>query len=372
MTKKVKYRMNKLLYITIGLFASLMYSCSDHEEIPPEILEKIIEETILTTTIVNSISEISDSVETDVDFYSPILEKYKYTIEDLDYTIGKMVSRKSKVLSAVIQNAKSEIGHRKEHVSYIYNIQKDLGKIIKSHYQDTILLVDSLGYSIKKNSDIDKIKLNIPLNNFGNYYVEIVYESKVIANNKNYFANFQLRDSLINSRVGGERTFRYSIPSNKNDLEVTNKFSFTFDVNAENNFNYLEINLFSMSRLDSYMSQSKKDKVTKNPNLEIKEIVITREPEYMSAIYNMIKSYYGIILPQDFDPQPLEAMEVPYLGTDTLEISFLPWYKIYQYKEITDNVSPILIDSLKYEPITVSFEEDDRITTEENFAPNEE
>ena len=337
--------MNKLSYIIMICVTGLISSCSNHKEIPPEVLEKIIEETVLSNSIVNNISEIRDSAENNVDYYTPILEKYQYTIHDLDYTIGKMVSRKSRVLNSVIQRAKNNIAYKKEHVSHIYNMYKDMQNTIDTKQQDTLINIDSTRYTLKKNSDIDKTILNIPLNSYGRYEVEISYRAKTNANNKSYYANFSLRDSLIDSRIGNKRTQRYYIPIRKDDIDnVGNAIKFKFAITPENDYNYLNINLFSMSRLDNYLMQSNKDRPTKNPNIEIINILIIRKSEYMQAINKMIESYSGVSLLKDFVTEPTQALVTPYLPADSADIDFMPKYNIYEYKPIIKYISPSAID----------------------------
>ncbi len=88
--------MNRILVvIALSLFA--LTGCDDRKEIPTEDLKAIISDAYLTDSYLR---EFNGRYDRDtLTFFAPILERYGYTMEDMKYTLYRMVTRKTNVLN---------------------------------------------------------------------------------------------------------------------------------------------------------------------------------------------------------------------------------------------------------------------------------
>ena len=86
--------------LTAGVLLSAM-SCRKARIIPDSTLSKIFYEAFLTNAYLAEKRPSTDSLE----LYEPIFEKYGYTVEDLQYTIGNFSKRKSARLGNVVEVA---------------------------------------------------------------------------------------------------------------------------------------------------------------------------------------------------------------------------------------------------------------------------
>ena len=101
--------MNRILVvIALSLFA--LTGCDDRKEIPAEDLKAIISDAYLTDSYLR---EFNGRYDRDtLTFFAPILERYGYTMEDMKYTLYRMVTRKTNVLEPIIEAASEDYGRR--------------------------------------------------------------------------------------------------------------------------------------------------------------------------------------------------------------------------------------------------------------------
>ncbi len=91
--------MRKVIYILA--LALCCMGCTRREVIPDGVLADIFHDIILVNAYKTSQPFDNDSLQ----MYSPILDNYGYTVDDLGYTIGNFSKRKSARLSDVVERA---------------------------------------------------------------------------------------------------------------------------------------------------------------------------------------------------------------------------------------------------------------------------
>ena len=97
--KRFLHTLSALLLTLAVLFAAA--SCSKARIIPDSTLSQIFYEAFLTNAYLSEKRPATDSMA----LYEPIFEKYGYTVEDLQYTIGNFSKRKSARLGNVVEVA---------------------------------------------------------------------------------------------------------------------------------------------------------------------------------------------------------------------------------------------------------------------------
>lgn len=95
--------MRKVIYILA--LALCCMGCTRREVIPDGVLADIFHDIILVNAYKTSQPFDNDSLQ----MYSPILDSYGYTVDDLGYTIGNFSKRKSARLSDVVERAISKL-----------------------------------------------------------------------------------------------------------------------------------------------------------------------------------------------------------------------------------------------------------------------
>ncbi|MFI3282335.1 MAG: DUF4296 domain-containing protein [Rikenellaceae bacterium] len=95
--------MRRFLNICLGLLLTSMVGggCSQQKIIPDVVLSDIFKDAFLVNAYISVKSPNLDSLN----IYEPIFEKYGYTVEDVQYTIGNFSKRKSARLGNVVERA---------------------------------------------------------------------------------------------------------------------------------------------------------------------------------------------------------------------------------------------------------------------------
>lgn len=325
--------MKRFLFSILAIY--LIVSCSGRDEIPPDIVEDIIEQTALTSATINNIISIRDSVK-NMDYYSPILDKYGYTIEDFEYTIERMVARKSRVLKQVLENAKSNLEIKLEVAEYIYSMNRDFETRINALYIDTLYKLGS-SYKLTKNSYLDSTILYFPLEGVGKYTLKIYYASKGLSKYRNYYINAQLQDSLYSQFSSGGNTQRYYSSAYNNYNQYRGTATLSWDVENNDMGNVIMLNLFSDNRIDGKPAtplRAKRDKngklpsqYYKQPNILIDSILITRTPQLVDAVHKIIEKSndFKIVFSLPEMPKQYRVPEIysPFQFIDTIE-NYIP------------------------------------------------
>lgn len=151
------------------LFLLLLAACSRPQIIPDDKLAMIFRDAFLTNAYVNHTRLNVDSLK----IYEPIFEQYGYTTEDVQYTIGNFLKRKSARLSDVVEQAinmlETEGAYYDREVAILDTIDNASRRAMKRViYSDSLIRVNRLK---------DSTKLRFTLNDIhpGDYVVSLDY-----------------------------------------------------------------------------------------------------------------------------------------------------------------------------------------------------
>lgn len=358
--------MKKYLYMClIGIVA---ISCEKRQEIPLDIFGEIIQETILTYSTIQNVPELKDSVE-NMDYYSPVLEKYGYTVADMEYTIEAMISRKSKILSVTLNKAHAKIELKKSMAEYFYDISTNFNLLVKRNYVDTLYKIYPK-YKFKNNSKIDSTVIYLPIDGAGQYLLRIYYASYSLPKDVSYYVNTRVLDSLSNVFSYREQSNRYIynktakkriddakkkelISSIKDDsrsavnakvvmekkktkkelreeLKYSGIVAVSWDFPDKNKGNVIEINLFSKIRSDVKKEYNvKKTNLNKTklvmPDIEIDSIILTRIPNSEAVFREILRRENGFLMLEDYSFK-VDSFRMPYVDINLDFVDTIPRY----------------------------------------------
>lgn len=164
--------MKKLWFLLISI--SILISCDDIDDIPSDEMVDIITEALLTSSIADSDhhTPLPGTTYDTVDYYSSILNRYGYTIEDFRYTIRQMAARKSNPLNEIFERVSKGIDSLASVASFHYGAAMRYDTLVLKFYADTIYRKDT---TIKGSLKKYKFDLKKPL--VGNYTVTFKYRS---------------------------------------------------------------------------------------------------------------------------------------------------------------------------------------------------
>lgn len=155
--------------LALLLMVAAMAACARHRIIPDRVLADIFHDAFLTNAYVENRRLALDST----DIYTPIFEKYGYTVEDVQYTIGNFSKRKSARLGDVVEQAIKRL--EEEGLAYEREVAvlDTIDNIARRTFRHT-LLNDSL---IVARRLADTTKLAIRIGNIlpGDYRIEYDY-----------------------------------------------------------------------------------------------------------------------------------------------------------------------------------------------------
>lgn len=151
------------------LFLLLLTACSGPRVIPDDKLAMIFRDAFLTNAYVNHARLNVDSLK----IYEPVFARYGYTTEDVQYTIGNFLKRKSARLSDVVEQAinmlETEGAYYDREVAVLDTIDNASRRAMRRViYSDSLIRVTRLK---------DSTKLRVTLDNIhpGNYAVSMDY-----------------------------------------------------------------------------------------------------------------------------------------------------------------------------------------------------
>ena len=155
----MKRRIYKLAAVLLTVGAMLAAtSCRKPRIIPDSTLSEIFYEAFLTNAYISEKRVKTDSLA----LYEPIFEKYGYTVEDLQYTIGNFSKRKSARLGNVVEVAiarlESEGGYYDRETSILDTIEaRARRKFTQTVYSDTLVTVYKLSDTVRTRIVIDSL-----------------------------------------------------------------------------------------------------------------------------------------------------------------------------------------------------------------------
>lgn len=243
------------------------------KEIPEEKLGEIIADIVLTDSYVNNIMKPGYRERDTIDYFNPILDKYGYTIEDLEYTIDKYARRKTDVIWNTLDKATARVDVIRSIYDNNNKMREKWNLIVSERSADTLYYHKDTIY-IKSASDLNKLILKQPIRNRGKFTVSYDYKMNAGENNESKYLIYYLSDT-INKATKPYRNSFWIAPTTESDDKRTTKRV----INAENirRHNFIKIIPFDYSNYTS----GKPD--YKRMDTKIWDLLITFTPDPRDA-----------------------------------------------------------------------------------------
>lgn len=184
-------RITKILSTTFVALLLLTIGCKGPKAIPDKDLVNIFHDAFLANAYYNEKLGAEDSLL----LYEPILARYGYSVEDMQFTVQTIAQRKSSRLSDLVGEASSRLEMESKEHNYQLVVLDTIDNVAKRRYT-RIMHSDSL---IKATKLKDSSKLHIVLRDIvpGEYSVTFDYLIDTTDKNRNsrVEAYMQLRDS---------------------------------------------------------------------------------------------------------------------------------------------------------------------------------
>lgn len=228
---------NLIIYISICL---IFISCSSKNKyIPENELSDIIVQSVVTESFLRNTNKLQYGSDT-LNFYLPIIDKYGYTVEDVQYTISRMIERKSDVFGILVQDMSARVDLIKKQYEYL----GDMGRNWRSRVKDEV--IDTLFFSpdsirITSYKDLKMLDYKLPVNEMGEIIVKYNYRIFNTDSNNVRYMTYAFQDS-----VSKEKQSRNNYWLNKG-LNIS-RFEKSIPVNSRKS------NIFDM-RILSYTSK---------------------------------------------------------------------------------------------------------------------
>lgn len=158
----------------LALTALCAVACSANKTIDDDQMVSIITEALLTSSVASADYRFAQpgTPSDTVDFYTPILSRYDYTLDDFRHTIYQMSTRKSNPLNEIFTRVTKEIDSLDAVAEYRYNAALRYDTVALKFYSDTLYDKDT---TIRGSLAKYKIVLENPQS--GDYVVSFDYRS---------------------------------------------------------------------------------------------------------------------------------------------------------------------------------------------------
>lgn len=123
----------------------LAVACTSYETIEDRDMEEILSEALLTNAIASREAGYAEagSIKDTVDFYTPILERYDYTLDDFRGTIREMATRKSNPLAEIFTRVNKNLDSLAAAAEYRYNVSLRYDSLALAYFADTLYFKDT-------------------------------------------------------------------------------------------------------------------------------------------------------------------------------------------------------------------------------------
>ena len=269
---------NCLLYI---LLLSVFISCGDKRKlIPEDELGDIIVRSVVTESFLKNTGRLEHNHNVDsLNFYLPILDEYNYTVEDLEYTITRMVQRKSDIFGSLMDKISGDVSLIKNH----YEAQSDMGRNWRKKIDKEI--IDTLYFSpdsihVKSYKDLKNLDFRIPINADGKLIVKYNYKVSLADSNYSRYFTYAFLDS---SNISKKSRSRNSYWLSKGKSKLTFEKEIPIEKSYKNNY-------FTM-RILSYVSKDEMPhkNAVKSVDFYVDSITILFKPEYKVGDKRMLE-----------------------------------------------------------------------------------
>ncbi len=179
--------MKRLLISLATLATLLLMGCEQHKIIPDQTLAMIFHDAFLANSYYDRTNVKRDSLL----IYEPIFEKYGYTAEDVQYTIGNFSKRKSARLGDVVELAidiLEEEGLRLDkEVADLDTVRNVATRFARyTYWRDTTIRCTRLRDTTRLRIELDSIRE-------GNYKIEVTYFVDSLDKNRNNRATIYMQ-----------------------------------------------------------------------------------------------------------------------------------------------------------------------------------
>ena len=190
--------------------AVLPVSCSKPRIIPDSTLSEMFYEAFLTNAYIGEMGVRKDSMA----IYEPIFDKYGYTVEDLQYTIGNFSKRKSARLGNVVEVAiarlEAEGSFYERETAILDTIDaRARRRFSRTLYADTLVTVYKLS---------DTVRLHIVIDSLQRGEYEVSYSYNIDSLDKNTRQRTVIRTERSN---GSERSELNNVMQRRSDRQVS-------------------------------------------------------------------------------------------------------------------------------------------------------
>ena len=274
MAKRIKCNtldMKRLTKIATALCLALtalcgVVGCSGPKAIPDGDLVKIFHDSFLANAYITECRITEDSLL----LYEPILSRYGYTVEDMQYTVQTIASRKSSRLSDLVGEASQLLEDEYKSHSYKLRVLDTIDNIAKRKYT-RVMYSDSL-IRVRRLSDTTKLHISIDDIIPGEYTIEFEYLIDSTDENRNsrVEAYLKLKDGSSSMR----HTFMLS---RYHEAKYTRKFT------ADTSHTELHINMFYHPGTEE----------AKKPAIKIMNFKITRVIPILQAVDSLYWEQIG-------------------------------------------------------------------------------
>lgn len=247
MNRILKYAVDALIVAA----AVAAVSCGKPRIIPDSTLSKIFYEAFLTNAYIGEMGVKTDSLA----IYEPIFDKYGYTVEDLQYTIGNFSKRKSARLGNVVEVAiarlESEGAFYDRETSILDTIDARARRIFsRTVYADTLVTIYRLSDTVRSRIVIDTLPR-------GDYEVSVSYNIDSL--DKNSRQRIVIRTERSN---GSERIELNNILQRRSDKQL----------------NYTVKNDGSLRRMTITLAEFDRSAKPERPHMTFRDITVRHVP----------------------------------------------------------------------------------------------
>jgi hypothetical protein len=266
--------MKRLTKIVVAFCVTLaatlgIVGCSGPKAIPDKDLVKIFHDAFL----VNAYIDVCDVSQDSLLLYEPILSRYGYSVEDMQFTVRTIASRKSSRLSDLVGEASTMLEEESTTHNYKLRVLDTIDNVAKRKYT-RIMYSDSL---IRVRRLSDTTKLHITLGDLvpGEYTVEFEYYIDTTDENRNSRMEAYLK--LNDGSPALRHTFMLS---RYRDAKYQRKFT------ADSIHKELHINMY----------YHPKNEESKRPGITIRNLTITRVLPTEQAVDSLFDEQMGPML----------------------------------------------------------------------------
>lgn len=247
------------------LLAATAGACTRHTIIPDKELAQIFHDAFLANAYANNRTLNLDSLK----IYEPIFERYGYTTDDVQYTIGNFSKRKSARLGDVVEEAITLLEAEGTYYSREVAILDTIDNVARRHFtrpviSDTLIRVRTL-------RDTTRLEFTLDVQP-GEYVVRLNYLVDSLDQNEN-----NLRGAAWLERADSSRTNYYTVSLRRNREE---EFMRRFTVDTTHR----------RLRID-FMSFTGKPR---RPSVTVRNLRVERTPSTREAVESLYREQLDI------------------------------------------------------------------------------